>query len=68
MTDATSERHDVVAAIAATVLCCECLARVTGLSGLAVRRSLLAASRSARLVTWTACGSCGALGETYGMP
>ena len=46
-------------------LCCDCLERITGLSGIAVRRWLLTASRAIRLDTWTPCQSCGALDETY---
>ena len=57
----------VVDAISASVLCCECLARVTGLTDLVVRRSLITASRTSRLDTWTPCRSCGAAEETYGI-
>ena len=61
------EVRRVVDAITASVLCCDCLVRDTGLTALAVRGSLLIASRSARLDTWTACRSCGAVQETYGI-
>jgi hypothetical protein len=57
----------VVAAITGKVLCCDCLRRVTGCSDLAVRRSLIAISRMVPLDTWTPCGSCGAIEETYGI-
>ena len=56
---------DIVRSITTRSLCCDCLERITGLSALAVRRGLLAASRTVRLDTWTPCESCGALDETY---
>jgi hypothetical protein len=57
----------VIAAIVRSPLCCDCLARVTGCSGLSVRRSLIAVSRLMPLNTWTPCDSCGAVEETYGI-
>ena len=57
----------VVAAITGTVLCCDCLRRVTGCSDLVVRQSLITVSRMVPLDTWTPCGSCGAAEETYGI-
>ena len=62
-----SDVERVVAAITRSVLCCDCLRRVTGCSGLVVRRALIAASRMVPLDTWTPCGSCGAVDETYGV-
>ena len=56
---------DVIQAITSRSLCCACLERMTGLSSVAVRGALLAASRRVRLNTWTPCQSCGALDETY---
>ena len=57
----------VVEAISTSALCCRCLERITGLSGLAVRQSLVMASRAMALDTWTPCGSCGTADETYAM-
>ena len=62
--------HDVrriVEAISTSVLCCRCLERTTGLSGLAVRQSLVRASRTMHFETWMPCGSCGTVDETYGI-
>jgi hypothetical protein len=57
----------LVEAISTSALCCRCLERITGLSGLAVRQSLVTASRTMSLDTWTPCASCGAVDETYAM-
>ena len=57
----------VVEAISTSALCCRCLERITGLSGLAVRQSLVMASRTMSLDTWTPCASCGTVDETYAM-
>ena len=64
---ASPETRLVVDAITATVLCCDCLARRTGLTDEVIRRSLIAVSRRVHLNTWTACRSCGAVDETYGI-
>ena len=55
----------IVQSITTRSLCCDCLERITGLSGIAVRQRLLTTSRTVRLDTWTPCQSCGALDETY---
>ena len=67
MTTASPSLRLVIDALTDSVLCCDCLARTTGLDAGEIRRSIIAASRMTRLNTWTACWSCGAVDETYGI-
>ena len=63
----SSRKHvrRVVDALSASILCCDCLERLTELSSLDVRGSLVVLSRRVLLNTWTPCRSCGAVDETY---
>jgi hypothetical protein len=67
MESTTPEVRLVVDAITGSVLCCNCLGLRTGLTDVVVRQSLITASRTVRLNTWTPCHSCGAVEETYGI-